>query len=388
MASQFSGSANRVRVVDRLVRYVGTHSVNPALDDGAGEAVLAASIAADLQALGLDPIREAVHPGGRDNVVALLEGSAGAPVVMFHAHLDTVGLSGVATTEALVSDGSVFGRGACDTKGSLVAMVEAIALLAAHDSPRASVLFVGGIDEEVGGTGATALVAAHPEIDLAVVGEPTGLEIATAHKGVLRFEIATSGVPAHSSKPHLGVNAIHAMAKVLDALEEEYIPALGTTRHPLVGAGTLNVSTIEGGSGHNVVPASAVITVDRRVVPGEDHERLLADFDMLLDRVRASGHSIERREPFLATAALDTPSSDPIVQALGQSRQAVLGDFGSPIGVTFGTDASFFAPAGIGCVVFGPGSIEQAHADEEWVGIEETALAAEILAQTALNLAV
>lgn len=387
MASQYSGSIDRLRVEDRLVRYVNAHSVNPALDGGPGEVPLANLVEADLHALGLHPVREIVHAGGRDNVVVLIEGSVSAPVVMFHAHLDTVGLSGTATTEALVADGSVFGRGACDTKGSLVAMVEAVALLAADDSRRASVLLVAGIDEEVGGTGAKALVAAHPEIDMAVVGEPTGLEMVTAHKGVLRFEITTSGASAHSSKPHLGVNAIHAMARVLDAIEEEYIPALGEVHHPLVGSGTFNVSTISGGSGHNVVPASAVITVDRRVVPGEDPEQLLAEFDMLLDRVRASGHRIERHEPFLVTAALDTPADHPVVQALGSAREAVLGEFGSPVGVTFGTDASFFSPAGVGCVIFGPGNIDQAHADEEWVGIEETALAAEILAQAAVDLA-
>ncbi|MCH7667789.1 MAG: M20/M25/M40 family metallo-hydrolase [Acidobacteria bacterium] len=387
MASQFSGRVDRERVEDRLVRYVSTHSVNPALDGGRGEASLADVVEADLRALGFDPTREVVHPGGRDNVAVLLKGSTGAPVVMFHAHLDTVGLSGAATAEARVNNGLVFGRGACDTKGSLAAMVEAMALLAADDSRRASVLFVGGIDEEVGGTGARALVAAHPEIGLAVVGEPTGLEMAIAHKGVLRFEIATSGVAAHSSKPHLGVNAIHAMAKVLIALEEEYIPALGAVQHPLVGVGTFNVSAIEGGSGQNVVPATAVISVERRIVPGEDPDDLLAEFDVLLDGVRALGHRIERREFFLSTAALDTPPDHPVVKALGSAREAVLGEYGSPIGVTFGTDASFFDPAGIGCVIFGPGSIDQAHADEEWVGIEDTALAAEILAQTAVNLA-
>ena len=387
MASRFSRQVDRARVEDRLVRDVGIHSVNPLIDGGPGEVALADAVEADLRALDLEPVREPVHPGGRDNVVALLEGSSGAPVVMFHAHMDTVGLSGKATAQPIVSAGSVYGRGACDTKGSLVAMVEAMGLLAADDSPRASVLFVAGIDEEVAGTGAQALVAAHPEIDMAVVGEPTGLEMATAHKGVLRFEIATTGVPAHSSKPHLGVNAIHAMARVLDALENEYIPRLGPVAHPLVGPGTFNVSTIQGGSGLNVVPAGAVIAVDRRVIPGEDHQNLLDEFDELLDGVRAAGHTVERREPFLATAPLDTPPEYPVVVALGNARQAILGEYGSPIGVTFGTDASFFGPAGIDCVIFGPGSIDQAHADEEWVGIEETARAAEILAQVAVNLA-
>lgn len=385
MTSRFQGHADRTRIERLLLRYVGTHSVNPAIDGGRGEAELADLLAADLRAAGFVAVREAVHPGGRDNVVVTLPGRDEAPVVMFHAHLDTVGLSGKATAEALSSGGRVYGRGACDTKGSLVAMVESLHLLQAIDpSERATVVLVGGIDEEVTGTGAEALAIAHPEIDMAVVGEPTGLEIAIAHKGALRFEIATVGVPAHSSKPHLGRNAIHAMSRVLDMLETEYIPALGTDGHHLVGPATLNVSTITGGTGLNVVPAECVIALDRRTIPGEDPVDLLAEFDELLGRL--DDVQLQRRDAFMATTAVDTPPDSPVVQALTRARAAVTGEPGIPIGVTYGTDALRFDPAGISCVIFGPGSIDQAHSDKEWVGIEETARAAEVLAQTALEL--
>lgn len=387
MPSRFAGAADRSRVEARLLRYVGIHSVNPGIDGGPGEAALAGAVAADLARAGLDPTREPVHPDGRDNVVALLQGAPGSAVVMFHAHMDTVGLSGKATTEAVSSGGLVYGRGACDTKGSLVAMVETLLLLRSVDAEeRATILFVAGVDEELGGTGAEALVSAHPEIELAVVGEPTGLQVATAHRGVLRFEVATIGVPAHSSKPHLGVNAIHRMARVLDLLEGEYVPVLVDRAHPLVGPPTLNVSTIRGGRALNVVPAECVISVDRRVVPGEEPAALLREFDALFDGVRSEGVEVERREPFLSTAPLDTPSDHPLVTRLARAREAVIGEPGEPIGVPYGTDASFFAPAGIDCVVFGPGSIDQAHSDDEWVAVEETAVAAEILAQAAIEL--
>ena len=386
MRSRFLGRADRARVERLLLRYVGVRSVNPTFDGGPGEAELAERLVADLRAAGYEPVREPVHPGGRDNVVVTLPGREEAPVVMFHAHLDTVGLSGKATAEALSSGGHVYGRGACDTKGSLVAMVESLRLLEGVDpAARATVVLVGGIDEEAGGSGAEALAASHPEIEMAVVGEPTGLEVATAHKGVIRFEIATAGVPAHSSKPHLGRNAIHAMSRVLDALENEYIPGLDPDGHHLVGPATLTVATIEGGSGINVVPAECVIGLDRRVIPGEDTDDVLAGFDELLAPL--GGVRVERRDPFMITSALDTPPGSPVVQALIGARERVTGHRAQPIGVTYGTDASCFDPAGISCVIFGPGSIDQAHSDEEWVGIEETALAAEILAQTAVDLA-
>ena len=385
MPSEFQGQADRARIERLLVRYVGIHSVNPAIDGGAGEADLASRLFSDLRDWGFDPVREPVHPGGRDNVIATLPGRDGAPVVMFHAHLDTVGLSGKATTDALSSGGNVYGRGSCDTKGSLVAMIESLRLLGAVDAAeRATVMLVGGIDEEVGGTGAQELAAAHPEIDMAVIGEPTSLEIATAHKGVVRFEIATTGTPAHSSKPHLGRNAIYAMGRVLDVIQSDYLPSLDPAGHPLAGPATLAVTTIRGGTGFNVVPAECVIGIDRRVIPGENHEELLEAFDSVLAGLDVT---LERRDPFLITAPLDTPLTDPVVQALKQAREEATGREAEPVGVTFGTDASALAPVGISCVVFGPGSIDQAHSDEEWVGIEETAVAAEILAQTALNLA-
>lgn len=388
MSSRFTDIVDRDRIEQRLLRYVGIHSVNPALDGGPGEASLATAVHEDLAAMGFAPERQVVHPGGRDNIVLSVPGRPGSPTVMFQAHMDTVGLSGTATADPHVADGNVYGRGACDTKGSLVAMVEALALLKDVDpTDRANLVFCGGIDEEVTGDGARELVAANSGIDMAVVGEPTGLEMATAHKGVLRFEIRTIGMPAHSSKPHLGVNAIYAMAKVVDALVHDYIPRLSSISHALAGSPTLNVSTIRGGTADNVVPAECVISIDRRVVPGEDHEALLREFDELLDGLRRGGIDIERSEPSLATAPLDTRADHPVVVALGEARRDVLGAYGDPIGVTYGTDGSFFGPAGIPCVVFGPGSIDQAHSDEEWVGIDETARAAEILAQTALNLA-
>ena len=385
MSSQFQGQADRARVERLLVRYVSTHSVNPAIDGGVGEADLASLLFSDLRDWGFDAVRERVHPGGRDNVVATLPGRDGSPVVMFHAHLDTVGLSGKATADALSSGGNVYGRGACDTKGSLVAMVESLHLLGAVDAAeRATIMLVGGIDEEVGGTGAQELAAAHPEVDMAVLGEPTSLDIATAHKGVVRFEIATTGIPSHSSKPHLGRNAIYAMGQVLDTLQTEYLTSLDPEGHPLAGPATLAVTTIRGGTGFNVVPAECVIGLDRRVIPGENHEELLDEFDELLAGLDVP---VERRDPFLTTTPLDTPVTDPVVRALKQATEEATGREAEPIGVTFGTDASALDPAGISCVVFGPGSIDQAHSDEEWVGIEETAVAAEILAQTALNLA-
>ena len=383
--SRFQGAADRARIRSLLEKFVSIHSVNPALDGGPGEVEMATALFDYLEEAGMSPRRQVVEAGGRDNILVSLEGSAGGPVLMWQAHMDTVTPSGKAWPEAVTEGTAVHGRGACDTKGSLVAMVEALHMvwdLEPHQ--RTSILFVGGIDEEVSGGGAAALCEAQMGIDMAIVGEPTGLELATAHKGVLRFEIETVGSPSHSSKPHLGVNAIHHMSRVLDALENGYIPTLAEIDHPLVGNPTICTSLIRGGKALNIVPAQCVISLDRRVNPGEDSEEILADIDELLASLADDGIEARRGYTPLDMGALDTPTDHPLVKLLQEARQSILGDPGRPIGVPYGTDASWFAPAGIPCVIFGPGSIDQAHSDEEWVEIEDTALAAEIIAETAV----
>jgi acetylornithine deacetylase len=386
--SRFKDAADRSRIRSLLEQFVSIHSVNPALDGGPGEAELATAVFNHLEEAGLNPSRQAVHPGGRDNISASLEGAPGSPLLMWQAHLDTVTPSGKAWPKAVVEGTRVHGRGACDTKGSLVAMVEALRMVRALDpSERTSILFVGGIDEEVAGTGAMALCAERTDIDMAIVGEPTGLELATAHKGVLRFEIETVGSPAHSSKPHLGVNAIHKMTRVLDALERNYIPKLAEIDHPLVGNPTINTSLIRGGTALNIVPAQCVISMDRRVNPGEDSNQILADIEELLAGLAESGIETRLHKTSLDMGPLDTPVDHPLVKVLQTARQSILGEPGHPIGVPYGTDGAWFAPEGIPSVVFGPGSIDQAHSDEEWVEIEDTASAAEIIAETAVLLA-
>ena len=386
--SRFQGVADRSRVQSLLELFVSIHSVNPALDGGPGEAELASALFDYFEAEGMSPRRQPVHPGGRDNILVSLEGADDGPLVMWQAHLDTVTPSGKAWPQAVVEGTRVHGRGACDTKGSLVAMVEALHMVRELDpAERTSILLVGGIDEEVSGTGAMALCEERSDIDMAIVGEPTGLELATAHKGVLRFEIETVGSPSHSSKPHLGVNAIHHMSRVLDALENQYIPTLAEISHPLVGSPTINTSMIRGGTALNIVPAQCVISMDRRVNPGENSREILADIEELLAGLAEDGIETRLHTSFLDMGPLDTPVDHPLVKVLQTARRLILGDPGQPIGVPYGTDGAWFSPQGIPSVIFGPGSIDQAHSDEEWVEIEDTALAAEIIAETAVLLA-
>ncbi len=234
---------------------------------GPGEAELGAMVAQHLATLGLVPIHQKVD-AARGNVVAVLEGSAG-PVLAFEAHMDTVPTSGSAQARAVRRDGRVYGRGACDTKGSLVAMLEALRLLQAVPADaRCTVVFAATLDEEAGVTGIRHFLNDSHGISLAVVGEPTGLANAIAHKGLVRFRIRTKGSPAHASRPELGVNAVYAMAPVLEALQRDVLPRLATVEHPLLGHPTMAVTSITGGVAENVVPAECTIGIDRRLNPG------------------------------------------------------------------------------------------------------------------------
>jgi acetylornithine deacetylase len=305
-------------------------------------------------------------------------------MVAFEAHMDTVVLSGEAQAKATVRGHRLHGRGACDTKGALVAMLEALRIL--QGRAHATILFAATIDEEFGATGVRRLVQGDHGIDLAVVGEPTQLQTAIAHKGLLRFRIRTEGRAAHGSRPELGVNAIYGMGPVLDVLQQEVIPGLGRLRHPLLGSPSLAVTTIRGGAAENIIPDTCIIGIDRRVNPGEDVQGWLGELDRALESTGRSGVEIVREDPWFQIAPLDTPADHPLTRAMQEARHAVLGLDDSPIGVTYGSDASALVEAGVPTIVFGPGSIAQAHGDDEWVEIDDVARAAEILAELAVRL--
>jgi acetylornithine deacetylase len=368
-----------------LVQAVDISSVNVQLG-GPGEAELAAMVAEHLEGLGLKATRQPAD-GGRGNVVAVLEGRL-SPVIAFEAHMDTVATSGSAQARAVRRAGRIHGRGACDTKASLVAMLEALRLLQSVPADsRCTVVFAATIDEEAGTSGVKQFVRDNQRLDLAVVGEPTGLANVIAHKGLLRFRIHALGSPAHASRPQLGVNAVYAMAPILEALQQEILPRLAAIEHPLVGHPTMAVTTISGGVAENVVPAECTIGIDRRLNPGEDVTEALEMIDGALAGPWAPGIRVVRDEPWLVLPPLNTAPDNRLVLAMSEARRRVLGSEGEVLGMPYGSNASWLSAAGVPTVVFGPGSIDHAHTDDEWVEIADVVLAAQVLAELACILA-
>lgn len=363
---------------EKLLReLIALPSVNPAFlptgDRNAGEQKVTEFLASIAAKNGLEIDLRPVLPG-RSNLLVRL--SPAGPVrhrLLLAPHFDTVD----AAEHQFIprkANGRLYGRGACDTKGSVAAMFSALCLLArSSNRPKhTEIVFAGLIDEENMQAGSRALVAEGYEADLAIVGEATRLKVVTAHKGSLWLELRTQGRSAHGSRPDLGRNAVHAMAKVVELIETEYAAVLRRRRHPMLGHPTVSVGAIRGGTQPNIVPDSCVISVDRRTVPGETEAGIKRELLALLAKRKLKAIVTSRKQaPCLP---LETDPQLPIIRQLLTStgqRQ--------PTGMHYYCDASVLACGGIPSVVFGPGDIAQAHTSDEWISLESLARAEALL---------
>jgi succinyl-diaminopimelate desuccinylase len=264
-----------------------------------------------------------------------------------------------------IKGGKLHGRGACDTKGSVAAMLSALCDLANSKTrpTETEIIFCGLIDEEHAQAGSRAL-AKKFSADLAIVGEPTNCKVVTAHKGSLWLNLETRGRAAHGATPSLGKNAVHEMALVVDILETRYAAGLKRRAHPLLGSPTVNTGKISGGTQPNIVPDSCVIEVDRRTIPGETEASVKREIASLL---KANSLSVKISSAKLAPAVpLETNPKIPLVQAFLRSAKQ-----SRPLGVHYFCDAAVLAAGGIPSIVFGPGSIAQAHTVDEWISLAE-----------------
>jgi acetylornithine deacetylase/succinyl-diaminopimelate desuccinylase-like protein len=346
----------------------------------AGEKRVADFLASVAARAGLEVELQKVLPG-RSNVIArLLPRNKIRQTILLAPHLDTVG----ADESQFVprrKNGRLYGRGACDTKGSVAAMLTALCELAnAKSRPlETEIVFAGLIDEEHAQAGSRALVGQASRLSLtfwkngdrrdacptalAIVGEPTRLQVVTAHKGSLWLQIETRGKAAHGATPQFGQNAVHEMARIVDMLETDYATRLRKRRHPLLGTATVNVGTICGGTQPNIVPDRCVITIDRRTLPGETETSVRREIAVLLRAKRLSAKiSSTKLAPCLP---LETSPKLPLVRrflrSVGQTR---------PVSVDFFCDAAILSRGGIPSVVFGPGDIAQAHTADEWISLD------------------
>jgi acetylornithine deacetylase len=373
---------------DIAIDLVRAEGHNPPGDEGPTVDVLARAC----QARGLAVTTREVEPG-RPNLSAVLAGGTG-PGVLLLGHTDVVPVGdnwSVPPFGGEVRDGRLFGRGCADMKGGLAACVVALSALR-----RAGVVLNGPIelaavvDEEETGKGIRAYLRDGERSGFAacIVAEPTDLQTIIAARGDSYLEITVTGRAAHSGNPSDGINAIYGAAAVVNELERWHRELSGQ-RHPLVGPPTWSVGQISGGSGTSIVPAECLITADRRLLPDETGEVVLAETAARIDALRLG----ERGLGVTATMTMQMPGFEtpPDHRLVVLAAQAVR-DAGGPdlplAGWTAACDGGFIArDAGVPVIVLGPGSVaEQAHRADESVGLHELLVAARTYALCAMRL--
>jgi acetylornithine deacetylase len=357
---------------------IAIDSVNPSLvPGGAGEGDIAHAIAQHLRESGLDVSITEVS-AGRRNVVGVLEGREKGKSLMFCGHSDTVGVAGMDRPfEPVERDGRIYGRGSGDMKGGLAAMLDAARALGVEGWPKGRLIVAAVVDEEYASIGAEGLVKEWTA-DAAIVTEPTGLVVATGHKGFSWVEVTTEGRAAHGSRPQEGRDAILKMGSVLQMLAALTRKLESRTPHPLLGCPSVHASLIDGGREMSTYPDKCVLKIERRTLTDEDKGIALREVEEILEGLKqedtefvGSARLLFDRSPY------ETPPNSNLPDLL-ERRIRASGLETRREGMTYWTDAAVLGHAGIPSVVFGPGG-EGFHGLEEYVLVDQVLACRDVL---------
>lgn len=361
---------------------VATPSVNPVLEAGGhGEDSIARLTEAWLRTWGFEVARTEVAPG-RFNVVGSMGAEGDGRTLILNGHLDTVGVGGMTVPpfEAEVRGGRLWGRGACDMKGGVASLLSASAALSRGEIPGRLVVALT-CDEEHASLGMAALVDSGVRADAAVVCEPTSLAVMPAHKGFVWLEAEFQGHAAHGSRPEEGLDAIEHAARYMVALDSLRDAISARDPHPLLGHGSFHAGTIEGGSAPSVYPERCKLVIERRTLPGESADDVVAEFRAVLTDLTGPGGEA-RITRGLTRPGTEVDVESELVRGLLGANEA-LGHTPMVEGMTAWVDAAFLNEAGVPAVCFGPGSIGKAHSADEWIETVEIEVAARVLEEFA-----
>lgn len=366
-----------------LKSLVAIDSVNPTLvAGGAGEQRIAEHLLSVLHAEGIAASLAEVCPG-RFNVVAQVRGARPGPRILLNGHLDTVSVEGMtAPFNPLEQDGKIFGRGALDMKAGLAAAIAA--LIAVHHQKErygGELVLAAVADEEDLSLGTQHFLKNWPAecpFDFALVTEPTNLKVCSAHKGFAWLEVSTEGVAAHGSRPQEGVDAIRAIAKVLQELELLDKRLQSGPAHALLGTGSLHASLIQGGREWSSYPDRCALKYERRTVPGESDAVVEGELNTILRKLRQSDARFRGEGRFVfARAPLEVDRDQPMVRRFFEVAQSGVLQVGWGA-ASFWTDAALLSEAGIPVAVFGPRG-EGLHSLEEYVIADDVVACTEVI---------
>lgn len=345
-------------------------------------------IAGKLRAEGIETELQIVE-GERANVIATIHGEGGGRSVTFNGHMDSIPPIDMENPYSgeIVGD-NLYGRGACDMKGGIIAMVYAmIAIKRAGLVPKGDIVLSAVIGEEYGSDGST-YYAKHAKLtDYGICGEPTDMRIGSAQKGLHWFEFDIPGRRTHSSVSSTGINALKRLNGLMTCINEDMEPKLKERTHPLLGSSLVNLGKAWGGEQPNVVPGDAHLQVERRYIPGETLESVKAEIDEAIKKCN-EGYDKEYKITYesmpyslkVSKTPMDIPENHPIVQGMKKAGREVQEEELEIFGVPFWGDAGVLYDAGCDCILFGPGSIKDAHSKCEKVSLNNVYQAAKIYA--------
>lgn len=366
--------------------YVAIPSVNPMgrtdlPQEIAGEARLATHLQEQLKGMGFDAV--CIGEGTRRSVVAEISVPEPIDTLLLASHIDTVPVDGMEIDpfDPVIEGGHLQGRGSCDTKAGMAAFIEALERVTRSGRLRRNVILLGEADEEFGSLGVRDTLAHFETVtgssmrpDWVLATEPTNLRIVNAHKGVALVRLESHGRACHSSVPNNGRSALVQLAHAILALQE-HATELEAHPHPLLGPPTLSIGLAGGGSAPNIVPESAWLQMDRRLLPGEGADEIRVGIETALQR--SGVRDVEIASLSVEKMALETDSGHRSVRAC-QTALARTGLATEAEAVAFATDAGEFSDRGIPGIVFGPGSIEQAHTSREFISTSQVETATEV----------
>lgn len=327
-------------------------------------------------------ISSELHPvvGERSNVVARIKGDDSGHSLMFNGHTDTV-LPYNMTIEpftAFIEDGKIYGRGSVDMKGALACfMMTLIAIKRSGFIPGGDIIFTAVIGEEGKSEGTEYIVNSNIRADAAIVGEPSNYEYAIGHRGLEWFDVTFYGKASHSGKPEQGVNAIEQAMSFINRVKQDLYPKLKDKYNEYMGGSVMNFGTISGGTEQSTVADKCILRIDRRFIPGEDKDTVMAEYQDIIDSLKSEDRTFNAKieitpESVLALyhPPLITSFNEPIVSVVRESIKSVINKEPTITrGIGWSDAALLKTYANIPTVVLGPGDLSLAHTEKEYVKI-------------------
>ncbi|MBD1382026.1 M20 family metallopeptidase [Metabacillus arenae] len=327
---------------------------------------------------------------GRPNVIARLKGNQPGPTLLYNGHLDVVPAGAgwsVDPFEGVIRENKVFGRGAADMKSGVAAMIYAMIVLKRMGTPFTGelILFLN-VDEERENLGMKKFLKENITADYAIIGEPTELNICIAHKGVARYRLHTKGTSQHAANVKDADNAITKMAEIIHVLAE-LDKKISAKEDPLLGNSSLTITEIKGGTAPNIVPKQCVIEIDRRLLPGDTKESVESEIKHAL-RTNSSLNELDfELEEYLFLPASSISKDHLLVGNLVKVNKELRKEEAKVKVFEATCEAPFLSVyKGIPTVIFGPGSLSQAHVVDEYVELKEVTQASIVYAELALQL--